>query len=84
MKDHVAVLFDGRVVPCCLDADGEITLGDLRAESLDEILARDPAASIARGFANHSLVHPLCRHCGFARKWAAEAPRPTRRLNTER
>ncbi len=84
MKDHVAVLFDGRVVPCCLDADGEITLGDLRAESLDEILARDPAASIAEGFANHSLVHPLCRHCGFARKWAAEAPQPTRRLNAER
>ena len=69
MKDHVAVLSDGRVVPCCLDADGEIPLGNIDNESLDSILDSPKARAICDGFAAHSLVHPLCRRCGFAKRW---------------
>lgn len=69
MKDHVAVLCDGSVVPCCLDADGIMTLGSLKEQTLDEILSSEKAKLIAHGFANNTLVHPLCRHCGFARKF---------------
>ena len=70
MKDHVAVLFDGSVVPCCLDADGVITLGNLKEQTFSEILEGEKAKLIAHGFANSSLVHPLCRRCGFARKFS--------------
>lgn len=70
MKDHIAVLFDGSVVPCCLDADGVMTLGNIKNQSLDEILASEKAGLIAHGFANNTLVHPLCRRCGFARKFS--------------
>ena len=69
MKDHVAVLSDGRVVPCCLDADGEIELGNIDAEDFDIILDSSKARAISDGFAAHSLVHPLCRRCGFAKRW---------------
>ena len=69
LKDQVAVLFDGRVVPCCLDADGIMELGDLNTQDLAEILSSEKAALIAHGFANRTRVHPLCRHCGFARKF---------------
>lgn len=70
MKDHVAVLVDGSVIPCCLDADGVMVLGNLKKQNLDEILASEKAKLIAHGFAQNSLVHPLCRRCGFARKFS--------------
>lgn len=63
MKDHIAVLCDGRVLPCCLDADGVIGLGNLHTQSLEEILDGEPARTIAEGFANNILVHPLCKSC---------------------
>ena len=69
MKDHIAVLFDGHVIPCCLDADGIMELGDLNTQDLAEILSSEKAALITHGFANRTLVHPLCRRCGFARKF---------------
>lgn len=69
LKDHVAVLSDGSVVPCCLDADCEIKLGNLKEQELGEILSQEKAKLIAHGFANRKLVHPLCKHCGFARKF---------------
>ena len=69
LKDHIAVLVDGSVVPCCLDADGVITLGNLKEQTLEEILEGEKAKLLLHGFERHSLVHPLCRRCGFARKW---------------
>ena len=69
LKDHVAVLSDGSVVPCCLDADCEIKLGNLKEQSLEEILSQENVRLMAQGFANRRLVHPLCKHCGFARKF---------------
>ena len=69
MKDHVAVLTDGSVIPCCLDADGVMVLGNLKESSLGEILSSEKSALIAHGFENNTLVHPLCRRCGFARKF---------------
>ena len=64
MKDHVAVLCDGSVVPCCLDADGVMTLGNLKDQDLDEILNSEKARLIAHGFLNNTLVHPMCQTCG--------------------
>ena len=69
MKDHIAVLCDGSVIPCCLDADGIMTLGNLKEQTLDEILSSEKAKLIAHGFAHNTLVHPLCRRCGFAGKF---------------
>ena len=66
MKDHVAVLWDGTVIPCCLDADGVMALGSLKEQELTEILDSEKAKLISWGLANHTLVHPLCRHCGYA------------------
>ena len=69
LKDHVAVLLDGTVVPCCLDSDGQIPLGNVYAEDPEAILDGEVARMIADGFKCNKLVHPLCRHCGFARKF---------------
>ena len=65
MKDHVAILVDGRVLPCCIDCDGRMALGNLSEQSLAEILADEPAETFRKGLAEGRLDYPLCRHCNF-------------------
>ena len=69
LRRQLAVLCDGTVVPCCLDGEGRIPLGNLLAQPLDEILAAEPARSIAAGFALQKRLHPLCRRCGYAQRF---------------
>ncbi len=69
LKDHIGILLDGTVIPCCLDSDGQIPLGNVYKEDIEDILNSDVARTMAEGFAKNKLVHPLCRHCGFARKF---------------
>ena len=65
MKDHVAVLCDGRVLPCCIDCDGVMPLGNLNEKPLSDILADVPAQDFLRSLAANHLDYPLCRHCNF-------------------
>ena len=66
LRNQIGVLVDGSVVPCCLDHDGDITLGNLFTQSLDEILHSHRACAIYDGFTHHRAVEPLCRKCGYA------------------
>ena len=66
LRDQIGVLADGTVVPCCLDHDGDIALGNLFEESLADILSSPRAKAICDGFADGKAVEPLCRRCGYA------------------
>ncbi len=65
LRNQIGVLVDGRVVPCCLDHAGDIPLGNLFDQSLDEILASPRAKTLYDGFTNHTAVEPLCHRCGY-------------------
>ncbi len=69
LKDHFGILSDGRVVPCCLDADGAVTLGNIFEEDIQKILSDDRARAIAEGFKNRHATEELCRKCGYARRF---------------
>ncbi len=64
-----AILHDGRVVACCLDHSGQITLGRIQEHSLVEILTSPMATNIREGFANHELRHPFCQSCTFCKRF---------------
>lgn len=66
LRDQIGILCDGSVVPCCLDADGEMTLGNLFRGDLDTILSSERARRIFDGFSAHRAVEELCRKCGYA------------------
>lgn len=66
LRNQIGVLVDGTVVPCCLDHDGDIALGNLFETSLNEILDSPRARAIYDGFTRHVAVEPLCRRCGYA------------------
>lgn len=68
MRDQIGVLCDGTVVPCCLDHEGDIALGNLLEQELEEILASPRAQAICRSFAQGTACEELCRRCGFAKQ----------------
>lgn len=65
LKDHVAILVDGTVVPCCLDADAEMSLGNIFEQDLLTIIESDRAKAILEGFQKGVAVEPICKNCGF-------------------
>lgn len=69
LRDQIGVLVDGTVVPCCLDADGNLALGNLFESELDEILGSPRARNIYIGFSRHQAVEELCRRCGYAKRF---------------
>ena len=66
LRNQIGILVDGSVVPCCLDHDGDITLGNLYRQPLDEILSSPRAKSLYDGFTRHTATEFLCRRCGYA------------------
>ena len=69
LRDQIGVLCDGTVVPCCLDHDGDLALGNLLEQDLETILNSDRAKAIYEGFQNRCAPEELCRKCGYARRF---------------
>lgn len=69
LGDHFGILVDGRVVPCCLDREGEITLGNIYTENIEDILSSDRATRMRDGFRSRCATEELCRRCGYARRF---------------
>lgn len=65
LRDQIGILVDGTVVPCCLDSDGSIALGNIFTENLESIISSDRAQAIYNGFSGRKAVEELCRKCGF-------------------
>jgi radical SAM protein with 4Fe4S-binding SPASM domain len=71
LRDHIAILVDGTVVPCCLDAEADIALGNILEGELAEILADSRAVSVREGFVRQQIVEPLCRRCGYKERFTS-------------
>lgn len=69
LTQQLAILVDGTVVPCCLDNDGDIALGNIFDSTLSEILNSNEVKSIKENFKNNKLVCELCKRCDFARRF---------------
>lgn len=68
LKEQIAILVDGTVVPCCLDNNGDIPLGNIFNSSLDEILNDSKSKIIANNFKNNIITCQLCKTCGFLKR----------------
>ena len=69
LRDQAAVLVDGTVVPCCLDHEGDIPLGNLFDAPMEEILSSPRARALYQGFSRGKPSEALCRRCGFAERF---------------
>jgi len=69
LRDQVAILADGTVVPCCLDGRGEIALGNINEQPFAEIAEGKRARRIREGFARRKVVEELCRRCSYRQRF---------------
>jgi hypothetical protein len=63
MRDHFSILYSGDLVLCCMDFDGQTSIGNLGQLSLVQILNSPDLERIVKGFKRGRLVHPYCRRC---------------------
>ena len=68
--NQIAILADGTVVPCCLDSEGAIPLGNIFESTLNDILSSKLAKEMSDGFKNGKMVHPVCKKCTYARRFS--------------
>jgi len=63
--DHIGILSDGTIIPCCLDTLGHINLGNIYNENLEEILDKEIVRTMIDGFKKGIKCQELCKHCSF-------------------
>ena len=65
LRDHVGILVDGTVIPCCLDSAGVINLGNIYKQDFNDIICTDLFKEMKQGFLNNKKIHELCKKCNF-------------------
>lgn len=66
--DHIGILSDGAIIPCCLDSKGIIDLGNIYKDNIQDIFNKDIVKEMINGFKNGYKCQELCRHCSFLDK----------------
>jgi radical SAM protein with 4Fe4S-binding SPASM domain len=69
LRNQIAILVDGTVVPCCLDGEGVIALGNIFETPFETILQSERALNIIEGFSRREAVEELCRKCGYRKRF---------------
>lgn len=69
LKDQFGILSDGTVVPCCLDGDGVINLGNIFNEDISSILNSERTKNIVDYFKCGKASEELCKRCGYAQRF---------------
>ncbi|MEC0370473.1 radical SAM/SPASM domain-containing protein [Paenibacillus chibensis] len=73
LRNQAGVLVDGTVIPCCLDGEGVINLGNIHKDSFQNIIEGERATNIVDGFSRREVVEELCRKCGYRKRFNHKA-----------
>ena len=67
-RSHIGILVDGTIVPCCLDSDGIVNLGNIFNDNFEDVISGERFNNIAINFQNNKACEELCKHCSFKEK----------------
>ncbi|TQR32335.1 radical SAM protein [Campylobacter sp. MIT 99-7217] len=65
LSKQLGVLSNGILVPCCLDSAGQINLGNIFENSLEELSLKPRFVKMKEGFKRGILLEELCQKCEF-------------------
>lgn len=68
LTDHIGILVDGTIIPCCLDSKGIINLGNIYKDDIKDILKVNRVQNMIKNFKNNKKCEELCKHCKFIEK----------------
>ncbi|MCF8019738.1 MAG: radical SAM protein [Vallitaleaceae bacterium] len=69
LRQQIGILANGDVVPCCLDAEGAVVLGNIFGETMEEILDKKRTKAMIQGFETSQLTEALCQRCGYRERF---------------
>lgn len=69
LDSHFGILSSGKVVPCCLDKDGIIDLGNIKKDKIEDILNSKRVLDIKKGFKEGRVIEELCQKCDYRRRF---------------
>lgn len=69
LRNQAGVLVDGTVIPCCLDGEGVINLGNIHQQHFSEIIEGERATRLYDGFSRREVVEELCKRCDYRRRF---------------
>lgn len=69
LNTHIAILVDGTVVPCCLDSNGVIDLGNIYNDNLEDIINSDRYQNLLKSFRDRKPCEELCKSCLFKERF---------------
>ena len=65
LSSHIGILANGDVIPCCLDNEAVMRLGNLKNDTLDKILQDKRAVAMREGFKEGSCSEEMCQKCSY-------------------
>lgn len=83
LTSHIAIHADGKIVPCCLDKEAKIELGNIFETPFAEILSSSRLQKMKAGFAKGKLFESLCQRCDFIQRFAGKADRLATRAHVK-
>lgn len=75
LKSDLNVLCDGRVVPCCMDVDGKMVVGDFKTMAYKEIMCSPERLTLQAKLSSRQLNGLPCENCQTP--WAGRSVRPS-------
>lgn len=69
LKTQVAILVDGTVVPCCLDSNGKINLGNIYTDSFESIINSKRCLDLKKSFQDRKPCEKLCLNCTYKNRF---------------
>jgi radical SAM protein with 4Fe4S-binding SPASM domain len=69
LSQQIGIHADGTVVPCCLDKEAVINLGNVLQTPFSEILESMRLKEMSEGFKNFKLKEELCRKCTYIKRF---------------
>lgn len=69
LRNQAGILTNGTVIPCCLDGEGIINLGNINQTSFSDIIEGERAQNLVDGFSRRVAVEELCRKCGYRKRF---------------
>ena len=65
LKTHIGILANGEIVPCCMDSQGILSLGNIKYTTLDLALKSKKAQEMLNGFRQNRIIEPFCKVCDY-------------------
>lgn len=69
LKTQIAILVDGTVVPCCLDSNGKINLGNIYTNSFESIINSKKFQDLKKSFQDRKPIEKLCLNCTYKNRF---------------